>query len=181
MLGYASKLSCNSLSCSSASLQKLVQEAWHTSQSWGCLCWVPSHRSGTAGVSLGQAIPSYCDTTEVSCQQRVVLKWLILTKSVSGSSSFIFQTAACRGRPPCEFNHWHPASLPSLWGQHTSYTSSGRCHLFPNPLQIRGVQFLAQCRTVTINNNWPLQKTACRRQMDCFMSNIWHKTSFPDY
>lgn len=90
MLGYASKLSCNSLSCSSASLQKLVQKAWHTSQSWGCLCWVPPHRSGTAGVSLGQAIPSCCDTTEVSCQQRVVLKWLILTKSVRVAAPLSF-------------------------------------------------------------------------------------------
>lgn len=103
----------------------------------------------------------------------------------SGSSSFLFQRtsfskepAACRGRPPCEFNHWHfcfPSKpvrathfLHFLWEMSSIPKPSGGQ---------RGsdVQSLAQCRTVTINKNWPLQKTTCRRQMDCFMSNTWEK------
>lgn len=96
------------------------------------------HGNGIAGVSLGRAIPS-CDMTEVSRQQGVILKWLILTKSVrvTARPSFSKDPAACRGRPPCEFNHWHPASIASLWGQHTS---SGRCHLFPKPVEIKEAQ-----------------------------------------
>lgn len=186
-LSWCLAMQANSLAIPCLAHQHLCRpwQAWHTSQSRVCLCWVTPHGNGTAGVSLGQTIPSCCGLTEVSWQQSVTPKWFILTKSVRVAvcPPFSKDPAACRGRPPSEFNHWHPASLQSLCEQHASYTSSGRCHLFPNPLEIRGAQVFSSwpnaellLSTKTGSTEDDLQKVN-----GLLYGKYLGKTSFTDY